>query len=289
MKISPDLQTFWDWRAAMNFILGGTGGGLVLVSALAGFSGTPAGPPILAGVVLIATGLACVWFEIGRPARFLNVFRNPYTSWMSREAWAAVLLFPLGIVVVTPGWKVFFLVLAIVALGFVYSQARILCASTGIPAWRRADTPWLVVTTGLAEGMAVYMMFSLWRTPVDDFRLLFAVAMVLLGARAVLWWRWRGTLENEGPAASFEAMRGIDPAFLVAGNALPALAFLASRAVPELALPLVMAGCVTMLGAGWVLKFTLITRAAHTQGFALERIPTHGGDADGAGVRPGWR
>jgi len=289
MKIGPDRQTFWDWRAAMNFILGGTGSGLLVISAVAGFSGTPVQLTILAGAAMVATGLVFVWFEIGRPERFLNVFRNPYTSWMSREAWVAVIVLPLSIAVIMLGWSRLLVLLAVAALGFVYCQARILCASTGIPSWRRTGTLWLIVTTGLAEGVAIYLMFNLIRAADNNVQALIALALVLIGVRALLWWRWRGVLEKEGPRASFDAMRRIDPAFLVVGNFLPALAFLASYAVPELKAPLVLAGGMTLLVAGWILKYKLITGAAYTQGFALERIPARGGGSSGPGIQPGWR
>jgi len=201
----------------------------------------------------------------------------------------AIILLPFSVAAAALGWPLFSVILAVVALGFVYCQARILCASTGIPSWRRTGTPWLIVATGLAEGVAIYLMFNLIRTADDNFQALIALALVLIGVRAILWWRWRGVLEKEGPLASFDAMRRIDPAFLVAGNFLPALAFLASWAVPEFKAPLILAGGVTMLVAGWVLKYMLITGAAHTQGFALERIPARGGGSSRPGIRPGWR
>jgi phenylacetyl-CoA:acceptor oxidoreductase subunit 2 len=38
-----------------------------------------------------------VWLEIGRPLRAMNVMRRPGSSWMSREAMVAPLVFALGL------------------------------------------------------------------------------------------------------------------------------------------------------------------------------------------------
>ena len=103
--VAPWHQTSWDWRAAANFICGGAGSGLVALGVLAGLAGSgPLLPALFAGLMLVGFGLLCVWAEIGRPWRFLNVFSKPATSWMSREAWAAVALFASGGGALILGW-----------------------------------------------------------------------------------------------------------------------------------------------------------------------------------------
>ena len=69
------LQENWDSRAALNFMLGGAGAGLMLT---AGFSSSPA-YSILLSMSLVACGLGAVWLEIGRKLRALHVFFNPFT------------------------------------------------------------------------------------------------------------------------------------------------------------------------------------------------------------------
>jgi len=64
-QIASQRQTYWDWRSAGNFILGGSGAGVLIYSA-AGFGGRLLE---LLGAVLIAGGLLGVWSEIGRPWR----------------------------------------------------------------------------------------------------------------------------------------------------------------------------------------------------------------------------
>ena len=39
---------------------------------------------------------------------------------------------------------------------------------------------------------------------------------------------------------------------------------------------------------GWLLKFTIITRAAYNQGFALNHTPVRGSGYAGPAVKPGW-
>ena len=93
-RVQPYLQTNWDWRAAGNFIGGGTGAGLIFASVWCWFAGFPFW--LLSGfaLIFIGFGLLCVWAEIGKPLRAIHVFFHPSTSWMTREAIVAI---PLGL------------------------------------------------------------------------------------------------------------------------------------------------------------------------------------------------
>ena len=85
----PWQQTNWDWRAAANFMLGGTGAGLVIAASVIL---DEARYPVMLALALVAAGLGAVWLEIGRKLRAVHVFFNPFTSWMTRESFAALLL-----------------------------------------------------------------------------------------------------------------------------------------------------------------------------------------------------
>ena len=139
---NPWQQTSWDWRAAGNFICGGAGTGLLVAVALfgAGAAASLRSPDwlVFTGLARIGLGLMCVWLEIGRPLRALNVFINPRTSWMSREAWVSVALFPAGLAALL-GLSGAIWLTAALALAFLYCQSRMLPAARGIPAWR---SPW---------------------------------------------------------------------------------------------------------------------------------------------------
>lgn len=235
-------QRHWDARAALNFMLGGAGSGLMVFAAIV----QPPAPWAAAlALMLIAAGLGAVWLEIGRKLRALHVLFNPFTSWMTREAFVAVLLFPLGLgsIFVPQALPA----AALAALAFLYCQARILRAAKGIPAWRAPEVVPLIVATGLAEGAGLALLFSQQTLLIGLFIL--AVALRELALR-----RYR--------AAVLELY----------GTLAIVVIALASFYVREAAM---LAG-IAALASGWWLKFSLVTRAAPAQGFTLPRVPVRG-------------
>jgi hypothetical protein len=76
-QAEPYLQTWWDWRAAGNFMFGGTGSGLIFFAPFAALLASFVTPVLLAGLAFMALGLGLVWMEIGRRLRAMNVFRHP--------------------------------------------------------------------------------------------------------------------------------------------------------------------------------------------------------------------
>ena len=164
---NPWQQAHWDWRAAGNFICGGAGGGLLAFTILSGTMDLAAILLLLAGLGLVGLGLLCVWLEIGRPLRAMNVFFNPGGSWMSREALVSVLLFGLGLGMVL-GVRAWAAPVVVLSLAFIYCQARIVQAAKGIPAWREPLTVPLLVTTGLAEGAGLFWLATAWQGQAGD-------------------------------------------------------------------------------------------------------------------------
>src|SRR3970282_2578078 len=148
----PWMQLHWDVRAALNFILGGTGSGFILFAAFVPLSPRLAQGALPLGLALVAAGLTAVWTEIGRKLRALHVFFNPMTSWMTRESFVALALFASGIATLWTGAPQLAALTAAIAIGFVYFQGRILRASKGIPAWREPTITWLIFWTAVAEG-----------------------------------------------------------------------------------------------------------------------------------------
>ena len=54
-------------------------------------------------------------------------------------------------------------------------------------------------------------------------------------------------------------------------------------------LVLALLGGLCAVAGGWLFKFTLVTRAAYNQGYAVMHLPTRGGDNTlTPGVKPGW-
>ncbi|MDP3084593.1 MAG: hypothetical protein Q8N44_13030, partial [Rubrivivax sp.] len=188
---NPWQQHHWDWRAAGNFIGGGAGSGLIVFSVLAGAQGLALAGLLLLGLALVGLGLLCVWLEIGRPLRALHVFFNPRTSWMSREAFLAALLFPAALAA-TAGVPGMAWLAGALALAFLYTQSRILRAARGIPAWREPRVVPLIVATGLAEGGGLFLL----AVPLHGAGS--ALPMVLFGlfvvVRGLLWFAYRRRL-----------------------------------------------------------------------------------------------
>jgi phenylacetyl-CoA:acceptor oxidoreductase subunit 2 len=241
------LQRHWDARAAANFMLGGAGAGLLIFMALADIRAAGA---VALALGLVACGLGAVWLEIGRKRRALHVFFNPFTSWMTRESYAALVLFPLAIgSIYVPSAAP---LVAAVAAVFLYCQARILRASKGIPAWRTPQIVALMVSAGLAEGAGLALLFN--ESPL----LLSAFALAVV-ARFVAWRRYRAA----APSAALEAP----------GNALGWVGTLAAVVLIFVLPPL--AG-LAALATGWWLKLALVTRAALKQEFSLPHLPVRG-------------
>jgi phenylacetyl-CoA:acceptor oxidoreductase subunit 2 len=240
-------------------MLGGTGAGLICAASL-----VPDGTqyPLAVGLALVAAGLCAVWLEIGRKLRAAHVMFNPFTSWMTRESFAAVVLFGFGIAGLSfrQPWVLYTAGLA--ALAFLSCQAMILRASKGIPAWRMPEVVPLILCTGLAEGAGAMLAFEAQ-----------PAALVLLGlaviARLLAWSRYRGALAQPRARAELAPAGRL---LLWLGTVAPLALLAASAWLPQAA---VIAG-LAALAAGWRLKFVLVARASFNQGFALPRLPVRG-------------
>lgn len=290
MRVAPWHQTNWDWRAAANFMCGGSGTGLMVFALFA--TDTPTTYRVMAtlAMVLVATGLSCVWLEIGRPWRALNVFRHPQTSWMTREGMVAPFYFACGAVAVWLGGGegIFPILAAALGLLFLYCQGRILTASKGIPAWREPKIIALIISTGFVEGAGLAaLIFTL--LPGDTPRWM---AILLLGAlilRRLAWTRYKDALTEKGaPKKALDTLLGFGVGFDKFGQLLPGILILGTLLFGDgTGAMLALVGLVAF-GAGWSLKFTIVARAAFNQGFALPVLPIRGQGKEMPGVKPGW-
>jgi len=276
-------QRYWDLRAAGNFIGGGTGAGLIITAALAAAMGAPFRLALALGLGFVAAGLSLVWLEIGKPWRALNVFFHPRTSWMTREGIVAGGLVPLGLFAVATGSTAAAIVVALLAAGFLFCQARILRAARGIPAWRQAEIVPLILATGLAEGSGVYLIAG-----AHSLRwLAFALLAGLL--REAAWLAYRAGLAGTAAAARSLAVFDAAPARLARGAQLAGLGLIALAlatgalgvtfpgVTPWGAAVLAWAGGALAALAGWGVKALLIARAAFTRTAAIPMVPTRGG------------
>ncbi|MBM5812124.1 MAG: phenylacetyl-CoA:acceptor oxidoreductase [Gammaproteobacteria bacterium] len=288
--LAPKRQTNWDWRAATNFIAGGAGGGLLLAAAGASQAGGDVRIPVLLALALIGLGLTCVWFEIGRPWRALNVYRHIQTSWMTREAAVAPFLFAAGGLLLLTAQVALAWLTGLLGLAFLYSQARMLRADKGIPAWRHPRCLPVVVSTGLTEGAGLLVLTH--ALVLTDFGVGPALApersgwlvpglVLLLALRLALWRAYLAGLAGPGiPDGTRRELHAINSGFAAAGHWLPVVLALAAWAGAPAAATLLLLAALLAVASGWHLKYTLVRRAAFTPGFDLRHLPVRGkGDA----------
>ena len=272
---NPWQQTSWDWRAAGNFICGGAGTGLLLTTAVfaAPLNSTLAWLAF-AGLTLVGLGLLCVWLEIGRPLRAVNVFFNPHTSWMSREAYIGLVLFPAGLAAML-GWSGWIWVTAVFAAAFLYCQSRMLPAARGIPVWRSPLFSPFMFITALCEGCGIFMLLGLFHPLVSTAVLL--VFLVLLVLRLLVWQRYRADVDEGLSVPARHALDRAGRALMRYGGLAPVVLLLLGWLLPAATLsPLMALAGICAAAAGAVVKYALVTRASFNQGFALAKIPVRG-------------
>ena len=266
--VQARLQRYWDIRAAGNFSFGGTGSGLVLAAAFGLATGSPSAPAVAAGLALIWLGLFCVWLEIGRPWRAINVFFHPRTSWMTREAMLVPPLMAAGVAAVVFNTR-FVILAALFAAGFLYCQARMLHAARGIPAWCQKEVVPLILATGIAEGTGLFLMIAGAPTAMVVAALCAAILRELV--REIYR---RGLIKAKAPAGTLAWFALREEKLLTA-----------ARFMTIVLLALALAGWNTAalggfmaVATGWGLKVTLITRAAFTRGHIIKHTPARGRD-----------
>ena len=276
--IKSRRQTNWDWRAAGNFICGGSGTGLLLFAGLVAGPNLAYGPLAGAGLVLIAVGLFCVWLEIGRPLRSMNVFLHARTSWMTREALVAPLLFLSGALAIWTGGAPWIWLTAALAMLFLYCQARIIQAAKGIPAWRAQRAVPLFITTGLTEGAGLLALALAVAGVMPQANWMAAALLPLLIARVLLWRAYRQELVAPStPRKVLAVLDTIELPLVKIGHWTVVAMLLLALAMPAGASAWLIAAAGLLAAAGgWLLKYTLIVRASFTQGYALPRLPVRG-------------
>lgn len=290
-QTAPWHQSNWDLRAAGNFVFGGAGTGMVIFAAIGHAFGAAYVLPALIGLALVGAGLLCVWAEIGRPFRALNVYRHSRTSWMTREAMVAPFLFAGGLGAAWTGTPALVWAAAALALVYLTCQAQMIKASRGIPAWRSPRVVPLVMLTGLCEGASLALLVAAATADHAYLKWLEAFLLALALARGLAWYAYRSGLQHEGaPTRTLAALSRIELPFAMLGNWTPlALLFiaLASSSV-NVIFWLGAISALAALGSGWLFKVVLITRAAYNQGFALPRLPVRGSGDAGPAAKPGW-
>jgi phenylacetyl-CoA:acceptor oxidoreductase subunit 2 len=283
-SVAPKRQGFWDWRAACNFLFGGAGAGTLVYAAAVS---SPSAGLNLLGLALVCCGLLCVWFEIGRPWRALNVFRHTRSSWMTREAIISLPLLGAGLGAAWYGGRWLSWITAALALAYVYSQARMLQGARGIPAWRHPRVVPLMIATCLAEGAGLGIAAQLLLDPatLPDWSALLLIGLVLIRELAFLAYLG-GLGPVDAPARAREVLAQF-ARWLAALDVAAIIAAALGMIEPGQSWAVGVAGLLTAFAGGWF-KFVLVTRAAYHQGLALSLTPVRGFGTTRPGARPGW-
>ncbi len=285
---APWLQQHWDWRATGNFIGGGTGTGLMAAVAISSLFGASVMPSALLALAFVLAGLTMVWTELGRPFRSMNVIFHPQTSWMSREA---LLAGPLCAATVAAAWfdsSVLAQLAALIGLGFLYCQARMLHGGKGIPIWRENKSVWLIVSTGLVEGAGLMTLVSVYLYPLTTPGVVGAMLGLIL-VRSWIWLAYRRNLVENAPDKSIAVLGWYSTPFTAIGTIVPMVLVLAGLMLPKIGHILYPLAGISALLSGWLLKYVIINRAAYNQGYAIEHSPERSaGSGGGQGAAPGW-
>lgn len=272
-------QPYWDWRAATNFVLGGSGAGVLVYAAVRGARWLE-----LLGAALVGAGLLFVWFEIGRPWRALNAYRHGATSWMSREASVAPLLFASAFSAAWFDSPALRWLAAAFAVSYVYCQARMLNAGRGIPAWRNPRTVPLLVASGLAEGSGLGILAGAFWGPTALPVWPMALLAAFLAARALAFWSYRRALPGMGTPG--RALRELSRFGHMSGALdVAAIAAVILATTDPFMAPLVLIAAVIAASSGWALKYSLVIRWSYEQPFAVP-VPVVRGGTLTPGTRP---
>jgi len=290
-RTAPWHQSNWDLRAAGNFVFGGAGTGLLVFAGIGHAFGAAYVLPALIGLALVGAGLLCVWAEIGRPLRAMNVYRHAKTSWMTREAIVAPFLFASGLGAAWTGSQALIWAAAALSLAYLTCQAQMIKASRGVPAWRNPRIVPLAMLTGLCEGASLAILVAAATADHAYLKWLDAFLLALVLARGLAWYAYRSGLQHEGaPTKALIALSRIELPFAMIGNWAPlVLLFIAlASSSARVVLWLGVMSALAAIGSGWLFKVVLITRAAYNQGFALPRLPVRGAGSAGPAAKPGW-
>ncbi|MDD9923702.1 MAG: dimethyl sulfoxide reductase anchor subunit [Boseongicola sp.] len=112
---------------------------------------------------LIAFGLSCggllsSTFHLGHPERFLKAFTQWRSSWLSREAWAAIIalglmgLYAIGLIFFDARWRLFGITGALMSVVTIFATSMIYMQMRTVPRWNHWSPPVLFLGYGIAGG-----------------------------------------------------------------------------------------------------------------------------------------
>ncbi|MCC1491367.1 DmsC/YnfH family molybdoenzyme membrane anchor subunit [Cognatishimia sp. F0-27] len=140
----------------------------------------------LIGYVLAIGGLMSSTFHLGRPERAIKAFTQWRTSWLSREAWCAVIalvslgLYALGLVFFSAHWAVLGWLGAVFCLATVFTTSMIYAQLKTVPRWNHWSTSAMFVAWSVAGGALL------------SGRVTVALVLIVVAGGLQLWWWQEG-------------------------------------------------------------------------------------------------
>lgn len=279
--LRPTRQKAWGWPAAVNFILGGMGSGVYLLSLLTLFSSGGGSPPEQAaafktvGPALTILGLAALAVEAGRPLRSRYLLSRLKSSWMSRETLTGALFVACALLDRLFPSQLLQLLAAAAAAGFLLSQGFLVYRAGSVIAWNVPLVPLLFFSSGLATGGGVLLLSAVWEGALPGPRAL-PLVLACMGLDLAVWLLYIFGPRKGAFYRTTRALRSSGSLVLTAGigHILPALLLLPAMAVPAApaGLPgtlLTLAGLAAVAG-GAALKAGIILQAGFLRGIYFE-------------------
>lgn len=216
--ISPSRQREWGWLAVANFILGGAGTGFYLINFTTIIIDSPLSeqqasvPHDLIALSMVALGFLCVAVEAGRPFRGYYIFSRLGKSWISREV-TAFTVFAVAVVLnyFFRHW-VFDITAAVSALCFIIIQGFIIFSESAVGAWNTAFMPFVFLSSALASGAGVALIFKL--LPIPALAQLSLLCVVFNLAIWLLYLRWYTVVPLQTAAEKPELKQRFSKKFL---------------------------------------------------------------------------
>ncbi len=164
-------QEEWSWLVAIDLFLGGTGGGLFLLSML--FDLPPSA--VVFSLMLVILGAVVLLSELGHPLRAWRAILRPKTSWISRGVIFVTLFIVAGFLSIAPSLSAFFwlpwspvdlggktlgLIAGLAAFLVILYPGFVLSASPAIPFWNSPLLPVLFFAQSLLAASGITLLLS---------------------------------------------------------------------------------------------------------------------------------
>jgi len=215
-RMEPKKQRVWGLPAVANFILGGAGAGLYLLSSLRLLTRAGSGPEGPLAAALVSLGFLALTHEAGRPLRGIYLLSNLRSSWISIELFAGVLFMSAAILDWLFPLTVMRLLAVCGALLFIMSQGFVVYRARAITAWNVPMIPLLFLLSALAMGGGLLLLLSaIGHMPLE--KGILTVLLIVLISDMAAWVLYLKRSHNTNFRKATEFLRRPLPGFLVIG------------------------------------------------------------------------